>query len=160
MDSRNRAYGDGMRKISYLAVAIAIALFGYLALFSIGFPFLLTGLLMLALTPLRRRIEIMTPALLWPWVFTLGYVLIAPLGCTRFTTPTIVDGVGTFEGTTRCNALFFAYAGDGSYSPPIWPALLVGAAFATGIVVLVRRTMTRRKMLAGARRGRLRRTPG
>jgi hypothetical protein len=135
----------------YLAVAIATAFFGYLALFSIGFPFLLTGLLMLALTPLRRRIEIMVPALLWPWVFTLGYVLVAPLGCTRFATPTIVDGVGNLEGTTRCNALFFIYAGDGSYSPPIWPAVLVGAAFATGIVVLVRRTMTRRKMLAATR---------
>jgi hypothetical protein len=151
VDSPNRAYGDGMWKIAYLAVAIATALFGYLALFSIGFPFLLTGLLMLALTPLRRRIEIMVPALLWPWVFTLGYLLVAPLGCTRFATPTIVDGVGSLEGTTRCNALFFTYAGDGSYSPPIWPAVLVGVAFATGIVVLVRRTMTRRKMLSAAR---------
>jgi hypothetical protein len=35
VDSPNRAYGDGMRKIAYLAVAIATALFGYLALFSI-----------------------------------------------------------------------------------------------------------------------------
>lgn len=104
LNSPNRAYGVGMRKIAYLAVAIATALFGYLALFSIGFPFLLTGLLMLALTPLRRRIEIMFPALLWPWLFTLGYVLVAPLGCTRFTMPTIVDGVGSLEGTTRCNA--------------------------------------------------------
>jgi hypothetical protein len=129
VDSPNRAYGNGMRKIAYLAVAIATALFGYLALFSIGFPFLLTGLLMLALTPLRRRIEIMVPALLWPWVFTLGYVLVAPLGCTRFVTPKIVGGVASVEGTTRCNALFFTYAGDGSYSPPIWPAVLVGAVF-------------------------------
>ena len=86
----------------------------------------------------------MVPALVWPWVFTLGYVLVAPLGCTRFATPTIADGVGSLEGSTRCNALFFTNAGDGSYSPPIWPAVLVGAAFATGIVVLVRRTMTRR----------------
>jgi len=148
---RTTVYGDGMRKIAYLAVAMATALFGYLALFSIGFPFLLTGLLMLTLTPLRRRIEIMVPALLWPWMFTLGYVLVAPLGCTRFATPTIVDGVGNLEGTTRCNALFFTYAGDGSYSPPIWPAVLVGALFATGILVLVQRTMTRRRMLAAAR---------
>jgi hypothetical protein len=123
----NRAYGDGMRKIAYLAVAIATALFGYLALFSIGFPFLLTGLLMLALTPLRRRIEIMVPALLWPWLFTLGYVLVAPLGCTRFTMPTIVDGVGSLEGATRCNPLFFTYAGDGSYSPQFGPRCSSGS---------------------------------
>lgn len=151
MDSPIRAHGDSMRKIAYVAVAIAIALFGYLALFSIGFPFLLTGLLMLALTPLRRRIEIMVPALVWPWVFTLGYVLVAPLGCTGSAMATIADGVASLESTTRCNAVFFTYAGDGSYSPPIWPAVLVGAASATGVVVLVRRTMTRRKLLAAGR---------
>jgi hypothetical protein len=74
----------------------------------------------------------MVPALLWPWVFTLGYVLVAPLGCTRFATPTIVDGVGNLEGTTRCTALFFIYAGGGSYSPPIWLAVLVGSASRLG----------------------------
>jgi hypothetical protein len=137
-----------MRMASYIAVAIALALFGYLALFSIGFPFLLTGLLMLALMPLRRRSEVMVPAVLWPWVFTLGYVLVAPLGCTTSAVPMIANGVGDVEGMTRCNALFFTYAGDGSYSPPLWPALLFGGALATGVALLVRRSIRRRRTLA------------
>ena len=48
-----------MRTAAYLAVAIALALFGYLALFSMGFPFLLTGLLTAALsyTEMKRLVD-------------------------------------------------------------------------------------------------------
>ena len=129
---------------AYLAVAIALFLFGYLGLFSIGFPFLLTGLLMLALVAFRRRVEIMVPAVLWPWVFTLGYVLVAPLGCTTTATPMVANGVGAVEGATRCTALIFTYVGEAPYSPPIWPALLFGAALATGVALLVRRAIRAR----------------
>jgi hypothetical protein len=145
VSSNPQAYDVGMRMAAYLAVAIALVLFGYLALFSIGFPFLLTGLLMLALVAFRRRVEIMAPAVLWPWVFTLGYVLVAPLGCTTSATPMVVNGVGAVEGATRCNAFIFSYAGDAPYSPPIWPALLFGAALATGVALLVRRAIRRRR---------------
>jgi hypothetical protein len=137
--------------VAYLALAIALALFGYLALFSIGFPFLLTGVLMLALTPVRRRAAIMVPALVWPWVFTVGYVLVAPLGCSTFTMPRIVDGVrSSLEGSTRCDALFFTYAGDASYDPPIWPALLVGVALATGVALFARQWIANRATRTGA----------
>jgi hypothetical protein len=137
--------------VAYLALALALALFGYLALFSIGFPFLLTGVLMLALTPVRRRAAIMVPALAWPWVFTIGYVLVAPLGCSTFTMPRIVDGVrGSVEGSTRCNALFFTYAGDASYDPPILPALLVGVGLATGAALFARQWIAHRATRTGA----------
>jgi hypothetical protein len=134
-----------MRMATYLALAIALVVFGYLGLFSIGFPLLLTGLLMLALVAFRRRVEVMVPLVLWPWVFTLGYVLVAPLGCTTSATPMVVNGVGAVEGATRCNALIFTYAGDAPYSPPIWPALFFSAALAIGIALLVRRAIRRRR---------------
>jgi hypothetical protein len=130
---------------AYLGVAIALVLFGYLALFSIGFPFLLTGLLMLAFVAFRERVEVMVPAVLWPWVFTLGYVLVAPLGCTTSATPMVVNGVGAVEGATRCTALIFTYAGAAPYSPPIWPALLFGAALATGVALFVLGAIKRRR---------------
>lgn len=123
----------------YVATGIALIVFGYLALFSIGFPFLLTGVLMLGWIAFRRRAEVMVPVLLWPWAFTLGYVLVAPLGCTQVATPQVLGG--GIEGPTRCNGLFFSYVGDASYSPPIWPALLVGVVLATGAALLVRRAM-------------------
>ena len=132
-----------MRTAVYVALAIALALFGYLALFSIGFPFLLTGVLMLALFGRRGKIEVMVPALLWPWAFTLGYLLVAPLGCSQTTRP----AVGAVESATRCGALFFDYAGGASYDPPIWPALLVGAVLATGVAWLARRAITRGRSL-------------
>jgi hypothetical protein len=103
---------------------------------------------MLALVAFRRRVEIMVAAVLWPWVFTLGYVLVAPLGCTASAMPRVVDGVGAVKGATQCNALIFTYAGDTPYSPPIWPALLFGAALATGVALLVRRAIRRRRIPA------------
>jgi hypothetical protein len=143
-------YDVGMRIAAYLAVAMALALFGYLALFSVGFPFLLTGLLMVALVAFRRRPDVIAPALLWPWVFTLGYVLVAPLGCTTSATPAVAKGLGVLGGATRCNGLLFTYAGIAPYSPPIWPALLFGAALATSITMLVRRAIRRRRTPAAA----------
>jgi hypothetical protein len=133
-----------VRRGVYLAVAVALVGFGYLALFSIGFPFALTGLLMLALFRLRGRREVIIPALAWPWVFTLGYVLVAPLGCTGSATPaSVAAGAGDAgaAGVTRCHALFFTYAGGGSYDPPLLPALLVGIVLATTIALVLRRSL-------------------
>jgi hypothetical protein len=96
-----------VRTVLYVAIALILIGFGYPALFSIGFPFLLTGVLMLVLTPVRRRAAITVPTLVWPWVFTFGYTLVAPLGCSTFTMPQIAEGGrASVEGSTRCNALF------------------------------------------------------
>ena len=130
---------------AYLVIAIGLGIFGYLAMFSIGFPFLLTAVLMLVLTAARHRAAVMVPALVWPWIFTLGYILVAPIGCSTLAMPQIADGGrGTVEGSTRCNALFLTYAGDASYSPPLWPALVVGVVLATGASLIARRWITRR----------------
>ena len=110
--------------MTYVAVAVALVVFGCLALFSIGFPFALTGLLMLALFRSRGRREVIVPALAWPWAFTLGYVLVAPLGCTTSVTATSIAAapVETAAASTRCDALFLTYAGGASYDPAILPA--------------------------------------
>lgn len=126
-----------MRAASYLAIAIVLIAFGYLALFSIGTPFLLTGVLMLVLWRYRSRSDVMAPALLWPWIFTGAYVLLGPLGCTS--TPVEAPGeavVGTF--TTCTNLLGIDYSGSGSYSPSLWPASLAAAALATTVAIIVR----------------------
>jgi len=141
-----------MHKAAYIAVAIVLVVFGLLALFSIGFPFLLTGLVMLAVTPYRHRPDILVPTLVWPWAFTLGYVLVAPLGCRTLSMVEVRDGVGTLGGSTTCHALFFSYAGGASYSPPIWPAILLGATFATALTFLVRIAIVRRRALASGER--------
>jgi hypothetical protein len=135
-----------VRTSAYVAVAVVLIVFGYLALFSIGFPFALTGVVMLALFRWRGRREVIVPALAWPWAFTLGYVLVAPLGCTGSVTAASVTGapVDAAVASTRCDALFFTYAGVGSYDPPLLPALLVGIVLATGVSLVLRHTLMAR----------------
>ena len=128
----------------YIAIAVILIVFGYLALFSIGSPFALTGILMLALIGQRHRFNVLAPALAWPWGFTIGYLLVAPIGCTTSASG-FEAGVGTLEGSTRCNAVFFTYAGDANYSPPLLPAVLTGVAVATAASLAIQWTLRRRR---------------
>jgi hypothetical protein len=139
------AYPLNVRTALYVAIAVILIVFGYLALFSIGWPFALTGILMLALIGQRHRIDVLAPALTWPWVFTIGYLLVAPIGCTRLAMPKVADGVGTLEGSTRCNAVFFTYVGGADYSPPLLLALLTGVALATAASLTIQWTLRRRR---------------
>lgn len=145
-DATERAYAVIVRTVLYVAIALILIVFGYAALFSIGFPFLLTGVLMLVLTPVRGRAAIMIPALVWPWIFTLGYIFVVPLGCSTFTMPQIAEGGrASVEGSTQCNALFFTYAGGADYRPPLLPALLTGVALATAASLTIRWALRRRQ---------------
>lgn len=64
------AYGLFVRMAVYVAVALILMVFGYVALFSIGLPFTVTGMLMLALIGERRRADVLASALASPSVFT------------------------------------------------------------------------------------------
>ena len=127
----------------YTILAVGLVLFGVAGLFSIGLPFLLTGLVLLSLFPWRRRREILWPSLASVWGLTLGYVLVAPLGCTSFAAPT---GASLPSGAvaTACNGLLFDYSGGSSHNPSLLPALLVGAVFALAAGLAVRALLTRR----------------
>ena len=138
-----RRYAPIVRTALYVAIALVLIVFGYLALFSIGWPFALTGILMLALIGERGRVDVLAPALAWPWVFTIGYLLLAPIGCTSSATAT--TGGRAVEGVTRCNSLFLTYAGRTPYEPPLLPALLTGVALATATSVALRWWFRRRR---------------
>lgn len=126
----------------YLVVAIGLGIFGYLALFSI-----------VSVPPPRgvdARVDSGSPpgSGHGPRI-DLAVDLHARLHPRRAhrcsTLPQIADGGrGTVEGSTRCNALFLTYAGDASYSPPLWPALVVGVVLATGASLIARRWIYRR----------------
>jgi hypothetical protein len=113
-----------------------------LGLFSIGAPFLLTGLAMLVCFPWRRRPDVLWPALAGIWGLTLGYILVVPLSCTSTNVPTA--GV-PFRMATTCNGLLFDYSGGPSYNAPLLPALLVGLATAVASGLLVRMLVRRRR---------------
>ena len=66
------------------------AAFGFVAGFSIGPPFLIIGLAMLVLGPLRRWPRPNWPPLVGVVAFWVGYLLVVPLQCTSNST---LDGV-------------------------------------------------------------------
>ena len=64
----------------YFAIAITLCAFGFVAIFSVGAPFLLTGAAMLVASPWRGRRDVLWPVVAAPWAFTVTYILLAPLG--------------------------------------------------------------------------------
>jgi hypothetical protein len=132
------------RVLAYAALAVALILFGFAGLFSIGAPFLLTGIVMLVCFPWRRRREVLWPALSGVWGLTLGYLLLAPIGCsTRGTSESLTMGFVSTAATTTCNGVFFDYSGGASYNPPLLPALLVGVLVGAVTIIAVRALLSR-----------------
>ena len=134
----------------YWMVALALITFGLLAMFSFGVPFFVLGLALVAFGPFRNR-----PAVFWPAIgsviaFFVGYVLVAPLGCTTTAVPERPEDAavgasgGTMPTTVCTNVLGIDYSGSGNYQPPLRPALITGfflaAVGAVGVRALVHRT--------------------
>jgi len=127
-----------VRRPVYVAVALGLIAFGILGMLSIGAPFFLTGVAMLAMLPWRHRRGVLLAATITPWAFVMGYVLVAPLGCTG----TALPGLG--ETTTTCtNVLGIDYSGGPGYRAPLMPGVAAGLGLAT-ITLLVLRAAVRR----------------
>ncbi len=123
-----------MRTPLYVAIAIGSIVFGVLGAFTIGVPFLLTGVAMLVVFPWRTRRDVVWPAVAAPWAFTVTYVLLAPLSCTTSASN------GSLSHTECTNVLGIGYGGGGAYDPPLLPAFLAGLV-ASGLTVFVLRRL-------------------
>jgi hypothetical protein len=110
----------------YWLLAAILVVFGFVAISSIGMPFLALGITLIVLAPWRGQPRTFWPPLVGVLSFFIGFVLIAPWSCT--TTATTSGDPGAF--TTCSNILGLNYSGGGSYNPPLWPALAVGLALA------------------------------
>jgi hypothetical protein len=138
--------------VGYWITTIGLIAFGFVGMLSIGRPFLLAGLTLLLLSPLRNR-----PAAFWPPLgaviaWNVGYLAIVPMSCTA--TQTV--GVGTSgagESSTVCSSLTgIAYSGRGVYNPPLEPANQAALLLAvvTFVLVLAAVTWLRRSHRPGA----------
>lgn len=136
--------------MSYWLVALFLIVFGVLAAFSIGLPFLVLGLAMLLLGPFRGRPRLFIPALLAVVAFVVAASLVVPWSCEASSTS---DG-GSF---TVCRGILGpTWAGPGVYNPPpeaSWLGVIGGlvAGGVSGAVTYVlmgrgagRRFLTRR----------------
>jgi len=131
--------------IAYWAGAAVLMLFGFVAIFSIGAPFFLTGAAMVVVGPFRDRRHVVWPALLSVWSFVVAYVLVAPLGCTSSSLPLVgTTDLAQQAGRTTCtNVLGIDYSGGGVYNPPLMPALIVGLSVAVVVALVARRALRR-----------------
>jgi hypothetical protein len=116
---------------------VALAVAGFIAIFSIGAPLLFTGVAMLVVGRWRHRPAVAWPVLVGVWSFVLGYVLVAPLSCSTSAAP------GDAGRTTCSNVLGIDYSGTDVYNPSLIPALMAGLA-AAAVGVVVTRQITRR----------------
>jgi hypothetical protein len=122
MTSRGVADGKPNHRLLYWITTSGLVGFGFLAMFSIGRPFLMVGLTMLLLSPVRTR-----PAVFWPPIaaviaWNVGFLAIAPMYCTA--TQTVgPDSDAAAESTTVCSSLTgIVYSGGGTYNPSLEPA--------------------------------------
>lgn len=124
----------------YWVVACSLILVGIPAIFSVGAPLVAIGITLVILGPRRADPPVFRPPLVGVVLFFVGYVLVAPLGCTTTSAPP-----GGPPGSTTCsNLLGIDYSGVGYYNPSLWPAVGAGAAAAALGVVATRRLLRRR----------------
>jgi hypothetical protein len=128
--------------IAYWTLVVVLIGFGYLGLFSIGFPFLLLGITLAIVSQRRHETGVVAAGVGAIVGFTVGYILIAPLGCT-----TSANSVDPIEHTVCTNILGIDYSGTGVYNPSLIPGLLAGLVvavlFARGARWIARRIASR-----------------
>jgi hypothetical protein len=137
METHNRAGA-----VAYWSFVFFLIGYGFLGLLSIGLPFLLLGIALAILWPRRHTTGVIAAGVAAIVGFTLGYILVAPLGCT-----TSGSGLHPVSHTVCTNILGINYSGAGIYSPSLLPGLIaglvVGVIFANGALWLARRITTR-----------------
>lgn len=118
--------------MAYWIVAAALTVFGFITGFSIGQPFLLLGLVLFGLGPVRHRPLAFWPPVLGVIAFDVVYVAIAPFSCTA---GFLLDsnGGGTATATVCTSLIGLRYGGEGIENPSLLPA--VAAALVAGVLV-------------------------
>jgi hypothetical protein len=69
------------RAVAYYATAGLLTAFGVLGMASIGLPFLVAGVLLLALGPVRHRRDVLWPPLVGVAAFVAAFLVLAPAWC-------------------------------------------------------------------------------
>lgn len=118
----------------YWITAMLLIVFATLTGFSIGIPFLCLGLALVVLAPFKDRAPIFVPSVVALVAFFIGYIIVAPLGCTMSESIEVSSSGGVTSvspaATTCSNVIGIDYSGTGIYNPPLWPAALGGVAAA------------------------------
>jgi hypothetical protein len=128
--------------MGYWIAALLLVAFGFIGALSIGPPFLLVGLAMLVLGPLRRWPGLHWPPLVGVLAFILGVVLVVPMYCTA------TAEVGQVSHAVCRSILGLSWSGTGLYNPPPEAfdlGLRVGIAGGIGAAILTFVSLTLRR---------------
>lgn len=139
---------DSQATTAYWIVVFLLCLFGLIGIFSIGMPLLLLGVTLAVVAPWRSQRAVLWPAVTAVVSFVVGYVLVAPLGCSSTSSKAVANHQSTTasaQSTTCNNVLGINYSGDGSYNPSLLPALLAGIAVSILVAMTVRVILSRRE---------------
>lgn len=116
--------------MGYWIVSLALIAFGIVGAMSIGLPFLLIGLAMLVLSPIRHRPLAFWPVFLGLVSFTLAYLLIGPFSCSAGS----VIGGGSLQ--IACSSLTgISWPADSAGAGASADAFVVAAAISVSIGV-------------------------
>ena len=114
--------------VAYWVLVAVLVVFGALGMFTIGAPFLITGVTLAVLAPVRNRPRVFWPVVLGVVGFFLGYVLVAPVYCSQSESFTSGDVVETVNPTLCRSLIGITYSGTGNYNPPLAPGFAAGIA--------------------------------
>lgn len=138
--------------VTYWVLALALTVFGFITGFSIGPPFLLMGVTLLALGPFRSRARVFWPVFAGMVAFIVVVVLLVPLSCVATS-----DALGASQ--TVCSGILGpTWSGTGVYNPPseaFTTPMLVGVAtgLLVALAVIVGLTIRQRRERTGSRIG-------
>ena len=135
--------------VVYWMLAFVSIAFGVVAIFSIGLPFVVLGLLLVILGPFRTKRLVFWPALAGAILAIVGWMGTTPLSCkTSVGIQLLLErgrdvAEGSTEGRTTCDRLLLPDA-VGADEPSAWPSIATGLAL--GLVgATVTRTVLRRR---------------
>jgi hypothetical protein len=115
--------GIGLR---YWLIVLILGVLGLLSIFSIGIYFWLLAIALIVLSPFGSRPQIFRPGIALFVGFLIGYVLIAPWGCSQSFTSNPTTGDETLTPVVCTSPIGVEYSGAEPFDPSRTPALVIG----------------------------------
>ena len=129
MLTMNAASPKGTSLRYWMIVLVLVAL-GFLTIFSFGLYFWFLAVALILLSPFRSRPRVFRSGVALFVGFLVGYVLIAPWGCSQSFTSDPTTGEERVSPVVCTSPIGIEYSGPEPFDPSRTPALIAGAVSA------------------------------
>lgn len=136
----------------WLVVLVLVAL-GFLTIFSFGMYFWFMAIALTLLSPFRSRPQVFLPGLALFIGFLVGFVLVAPWGCSQSFTSNPTTGKETLSPVVCTSPIGIEYSGPEPFDPSRTPALIAGGAtavVAAGVTWIVAKSRHDRETISSS----------